>query len=84
MATDYKFRITAKDQTKGAFNSVNKSVNSTQVAMKKLAGAFAGAFALQRIVQFGQESITLADNLGKTADKLGLTTEFLQRMQFAA
>ena len=84
MATDYKFRITAKDQTKGAFNSVNKSVNSTQAAMKKLAGAFAGAFALQRIVQFGQESITLADNLGKTADKLGLTTEFLQRMQFAA
>lgn len=84
MATDYKFRITAKDQTKGAFNSVNKSVNSTQAAMKKLAGAFAGVFAVRQLVQFTNESMRLADEVGKTADKLGLTTDFLQRMQFAA
>ncbi len=84
MATDYKFRITAQDKTKGAFNSVNKSVNGTQKAMKKLAGAFAGAFAVRQLVQFGKESVQLADDIGKVADKLGVTTDFLQRMQFAA
>lgn len=84
MATDYKFRITAQDKTKGAFNSVNKSVNGTQKAMKKLAGAFAGAFAVSKLVQFTNESMKLADEVGKTADKLGVTTDFLQKMQFAA
>lgn len=84
MATDYKFRITAKDQTKGAFNSVNKSVNSTQAAMKKLAGAFAGVFAVRQIVMFGNEALALADTIGKVADSIGVSTEFLQKYQFAA
>lgn len=84
MATDYKFRITAQDKTKGAFNSVNKSVNGTQKAMKKLAGAFAGAFAVKQLVQFGNEALQLADNIGKTADSLRVSTEFLQKYQFAA
>jgi hypothetical protein len=80
MATDYKFRITAKDQTKGAFNSVN----STQAAMKKLAGAFAGVFAVRQIVMFGNEALALADTIGKVADSIGVSTEFLQKYQFAA
>jgi hypothetical protein len=84
MATDYKFRITAQDKTKGAFNSVNKSVNGTASAMKKLAGAFAGAFAVKQLVQFGNEALQLADNIGKTADSLKVSTEFLQKYQFAA
>ena len=84
MATDYKFRITAKDQTKGAFNSVNRNVNSTQAAMKKLAGAFAGVFAVRQIVMFGNEALALADTIGKVADSIGVSTEFLQKYQFAA
>jgi methyl-accepting chemotaxis protein len=84
MATNYKLRITANDQTKGGFNSVNRNINATQTAMKKLAGAFAGVFAVQKIVAFSNETLRLADDLGKTADKLGLATDFLQRMQFAA
>jgi len=84
MATNYKLRITANDQTKGGFNSVNRNINVTQNAMKKLAGAFAGVFAVQKIVAFSNETLRLADDLGKTADKLGLATDFLQRMQFAA
>ena len=43
MATDYKLRISAKDNTKSGFNGVNKNINKTQQSMKKLAGAFAGA-----------------------------------------
>ncbi len=84
MATDYKLRISAKDNTKGGFNSVNKNVNKTQSAMKKLAGAFAGVFAIRQLVQFGQESLALADNIGKTADSIGVSTKFLQQYQFAA
>ena len=53
MATDYKLRITAQDKSKKGFNSVNKNINSTQSAMKKLAGAFAGVFAVRQIVEFG-------------------------------
>lgn len=84
MATDYKFRITAKDQTKSGFNSVNRNINSTQSAMKKLAGAFAGVFAVRQIVMFGNEALALADTIGKVADSIGVSTEFLQKYQFAA
>ena len=84
MATDYKLRIKAQDQSKKGFNSVNKNINSTQNAMKKLAGVFAGAFAVRQIVQFGNEALQLADNIGKTADSLKVSTEFLQKYQFAA
>lgn len=84
MATDYKLRIKAQDQSKKGFNSVNKNINSTQNAMKKLAGAFAGAFAVRQIIQFGNEALELADNIGKTADSLRVSTEFLQKYQFAA
>ena len=84
MATDYKLRVKASDQTKGAFNSVNKNINSTQSSMKKLAGAFAGVFAVRQIVNFANETLKLADTIGKVADSIGVQTEFLQRYQFAA
>lgn len=84
MATDYKLRVSAKDNTKKGFNSVNKNINSTQSAMKKLAGAFAGAFAVRQIIQFGAETLALADSIGKTADSIGVSTKFLQQYQFAA
>ncbi len=84
MATDYKLRVKASDQTKGAFNSVNKNINSTQSAMKKLAGAFAGVFAVRQLVQFGRESLEVADAIAKTADSIGVSVDFLQRYQFVA
>jgi len=84
MATDYKFRITAQDKTKGGFNSVNRNINSTQVAMKKLAGAFAGVFAVRQLAMFGKETLALADSIGKVSDSIGVSTEFLQKYQFAA
>lgn len=84
MATDYKLRISAKDQSKKGFNSVNKNINSTQQSMKKLAGAFAGVFAVRQIIMFGQETLALADNIGKVADSIGVSTKFLQEYQFAA
>jgi len=84
MATDYKFRITAQDKTKGAFNSVNKNVNKTTVAMRKLAGAFAGVVAVRQLAQFGSSTSQLADSIGKVSDSIGVSTKFLQQYQFAA
>ena len=84
MATDYKLRITAQDKSKKGFNSVNKNINSTQSAMKKLAGAFAGVFAVRQIVQFGNQALQVADDIGKLADSVNVSTTFLQQYQFAA
>jgi hypothetical protein len=84
MATDYKLRIKAQDQTKKGFNSVNRNINSTQQSMKKLAGAFAGVFAVRQIVQFGNEALQVADDIGKLADSVNVSTTFLQQYQFAA
>lgn len=84
MATDYKLRITAQDKSKKGFNSVNKNINSTQQSMKKLAGAFASVFAVQKLVAFSNQSLEMADAIGKTADSIGVGVEFLQRYQFVA
>ena len=84
MATDYKLRISAKDNTKGGFNSVNKNVNKTQQSMKKLAGAFAGVFAVRQLVMFGNQALQVADDVGKLADSVNVSTTFLQQYQFAA
>jgi hypothetical protein len=84
MATDYKLRITAQDKSKQGFNSVNKNINSTQQSMKKLAGAFAGVFAVRQIVQFGNQALQVADDIGKLADSVNVSTTFLQQYQFAA
>jgi len=80
MATDYKLRIKATDQTGGAFKKTNKNIDSTKNSMKKLAGAFAGVFAVRAIVQFGQETLALADSIGKTADSIGVSTTFLHNI----
>ena len=77
MATDYKIRVKATDHTKGAFNSVNRSLG-------KIKGALAGVFAVGVVANFAKTTLQLADNIGKTADSLGLSTRFLQQYQFAA
>ena len=84
MATDYKLRIKAQDQSKKGFNSVNKNINSTQQSMKKLAGAFAGVFAVRQLVVFGNQALQVADDIGKLADSVNVSTTFLQQYQFAA
>jgi len=77
MASNYKLRITAQDQTQQAFGSVNKSLN-------KIKGALAVAFSTAVIANFARQTLELADTIGKTADSIGVSTEFLQRYQFAA
>jgi len=77
MATDYKIKLKTVDHTKQGFDKVGKNLN-------RLKGAIAGVFAIGVIKNFAQSTLELADNIGKTADSLGLTTTFLQKYQFAA
>ena len=77
MASNYKLRITAEDRTKGAFGTVNKNLN-------KIKGALAVAFSTAVITNFAKETLQLADTIGKVADSIGVSTDFLQKYQFAA
>ena len=82
--SSYNITLQGKNKTDAAFNKVKGNVNSLSGSMKKLGGIIAGAFAVGAIVTFGKSALELADNLGKVADSVGVSTEFLQRYQFAA
>lgn len=67
-----------------AFNSASRSLGtftrhvvSARGAMVALAGATALGLAVKRSIQF-------ADEIGKTADRIGISTDALQRYRFAA
>lgn len=81
---DIMMRLKAQDKTKGAFDKVNKSLGRTQNSMNKIKGAMAAAFSTAVIVNFAKETLALADTIGKTADSIGVSTDFLQKYQFAA
>lgn len=82
--TKYNVVLKAKDKTAREFQKLNRNIDNTQKAMKKIAGAFAGAFAVGQLVRFGDEALKVADSVGKVADALGVNTSFLQKYQFAA
>jgi hypothetical protein len=88
--TDYRLDITAQDRTTRAFQSVSRNlkkmrsdINSSVGRIAKVGSAFvtAGALAGAAIVKMRMQAI---DNLAKTADKLGATTEALRGLQHAA
>ena len=86
--------IEAKDNTKQAFNkvkknldSMDKSVSKTKKSMDGLKGAIKGAIGALSIAAFAsatRSTLDYADALGKTSARLGLTTEALQSLRFAA
>ena len=82
--------ISAKNNTQKAFASVGKGLKTIDKATEqtrkrtlKMGAAFAtaGAAATAAMVKLRLDSI---DNLAKTADKLGVTTEALAGLQHAA
>ena len=79
MAKDLKFRITAQDKTKGEFQKVNRSLKSTEQSMNRIKGALAAAFSVGVLVNFTKQTLALADSIGKTADSIGVSTNFLQK-----
>jgi hypothetical protein len=89
MAQKVKFTFAAIDNTKAAFNTLNKSLSfagkSAATVSKGILGISAAATAAAGAVAlFTKSNVNALDTLGKTASKLGVNVEFLQQMRFAA
>ena len=70
-----------------AFGRVTKSLKRTVGSIFNLRGAIGGMVAAVGVAGLGlmiTRSIAAADSIGKVADKVGLTTDELQEMRFAA
>ena len=67
-------------------NRLSKSMNRASVAAKKLSGVFGlgGALSAVGLVSMGREAVKAADNIAKVAAKVGLSTDALQELRFAA
>ena len=79
-----KIAISALDQTRAAFASVNNNLSGLQNKLDKVRTALGAIFVGAGLVNFAKNTVKLADDLQDTADRLGVTTEFLQRYRFAA
>ena len=76
--------ITAKYAAQGAFNKLNKSLSLVRKALfnfKVGLTAVAGAAGIGLLVKSSLQSI---DTLGKTATKLGVTSQALQKLRYAS
>ena len=78
--------ITATDRTAAAFKSVDGGLSKLSLGITKaygaiglLAGAGAGGF-----LALSKQAIEFGDNIAKVSDKIGLTTDALQELRFAA
>ena len=94
MAQKKTIIIEAKDNTKTAFGKIKKNLKQTDQAVNKTKRSFdglkagikgaIGALTIGAFVQATKSTLDLADSLGKTSARLGLTTEGLQTLRFAA
>ena len=76
--------ITAVDRTKKAFSSVTKSLKFVRRSLLNFKTAIvgvAGAAGLGLLIKSSLDSI---DTLGKTAQKLGVTSQALQKLRYAS
>jgi hypothetical protein len=82
--------IQAKDQTKKAVASANKSLGGLLASAKKihagfvLAGTAVAGIATAKLVSGIRNAVQEMDELGKTADRIGVNVEKLQEYNFAA
>lgn len=77
-----EFRIGLKDETRAGIASVNRSLDQLKTRAVALgAGITAGAGLFGAMIK---QSANLADELGKTAQKAGVTVESLSALGYAA
>ena len=84
-----KILLTAVNQTKGAFNFVSKGLGNiggkAKTAGKMVGGVgLAAAGAATALAALVKVNVDFMDKLDKTSSKLGIETDFLQNMRFAA
>lgn len=74
--------ITAKDKTKRAFASVQRSMKSLKRAALGISAAVAAVGV--GLVAAAKKAVNFADEIAKTADKVGFSTNALQELRIAA
>lgn len=83
MANDTTIRISAIDQTREAFRSVQSNISGLTGSLKGIAGPLAAAFSTVAIVGFSKSIIDAADALGDLSEKTGISATELSRLQNA-
>ena len=83
MANDTTIRISAIDQTKEAFRSVQNNISGLAGGLKNIAGPLAAAFSTVAIGSFSKSIIDAANSLQDLSDKTGISATELSRLQNA-
>ena len=63
---------------------LKKSQSMAKGIGREVSGAIAGMFAVDKIISFGMRAIETAGKLNDLSSQLGVSSEFLQEMQYAA
>ena len=79
-------KITATDKSKAAFTSAKRSVNALTGSVGLLKGALIGYLSVasaRAFLNFANSQRDMAEQIGKNADRLNMTTKDLQTFRFA-
>jgi hypothetical protein len=79
-----KIKITAVDLTKRVFRGLSKSLSFAKNALLSFRTSLIAAAGLGGLGLLVKSSLQSIDVLGKTASKIGVTTQELQKLRFAA
>jgi hypothetical protein len=84
MANDTTIRISAIDQTREAFRSVQANISGLTKNLKGMAGPIAAAFSVAAVGAFAKSIIDTADALGDLSEQTGITVTELSALGNAA
>lgn len=82
-----RFILTAEDRTKAATAAAQanfKRLEAGAVRLGTVLGALGGALVFGQAARFTKDTLAMAQAIGDTAEKAGLTAEQLQVLRFAA
>ncbi|MGI9502628.1 MAG: phage tail tape measure C-terminal domain-containing protein [Geminicoccaceae bacterium] len=75
---------TAGDRASGGLKGIGRQAEFLRTGMRTLGVAIAGVATVGGLAALTDRSISAADAIGKTADKIGVGVEALQELRFAA
>lgn len=89
MAADTKIVLTAEDRTLAAFQSAKRNLDGLSGGIAKLSGlltglGIGGAITGAGLAAFVKSSIDAADEMGKLSQRVGVGTEALSALNYAA
>lgn len=74
-------KAVAKSKTTG--HEIEKSFNPIHHGLEEIKHAFIGAFAAEKIIEFGKETFEMGRQLEDASERLNLSTDAVQGLQYA-